>query len=94
MNLKIRNTDKPNEEQNDVLFYPNPVKNILNIKNDKKIVKQIALYNSYGSKIKDIKNTNLETVSIFVGDIPTGNYFIKCYTINNRVITKKIVVIH
>ncbi len=56
-------------------FYPNPVKNELNLKANNTI-EEIAVYNSLGQKIKNLKTDNF-SLQISMEDLSAGLYFIK-----------------
>jgi len=66
--------------------YPNPVKNMVNIKSNSKISK-IELYNNQGQLI--LKNKNLSKLDLT--NISNGIYFIKYYDINGKVKINKLI---
>ncbi len=53
-------------------FYPNPVKDVLNI-NANQMIDQITLYNITGQKVLDQK-ISLTNTQLSVGDLPSGMY--------------------
>jgi len=70
----------------DLVIYPNPVKNLLYIKTDKKITK-IRVYDILGYQIKvGLCKDNF----IQLGEIPRGLYFISA-TIENKEIIRKFI---
>ena len=74
------------KEEGLVTIYPNPVKNILNIKMIPN-VKRIEVFNLLAQKVLEQWNTN----SINIEKIKKGVYIIKIYDFNNNVSTKKII---
>ncbi len=70
--------------ENELIIYPNPVKNILYFKN--KQIKEVTVYNILGKKIlKENKNT------IDFSNLNNGIYIVKILTNENKIITKKII---
>lgn len=59
---------------NKVQFYPNPVKDILNISSTKK-VNSISIYNVAGQLVKTARNTNTNTVDM--SQLSAGAYVVK-----------------
>ncbi|SDQ81509.1 Por secretion system C-terminal sorting domain-containing protein [Chryseobacterium soldanellicola] len=57
----------------DFILYPNPVKNVLYLKSEKKM-DDIKIYTMDGKMVKDIKHAD---TSIDVSDLAKGNYIIK-----------------
>ncbi len=71
-----------------IKIYPNPVKNILNVKSDSKIEK-VELFNTNGKKIQSGK-PNTKDVEINMNHLPAGVYILKT-TINGKASSQKIV---
>lgn len=71
-----------------VSVYPNPVKNILNLKADKNIQK-VELLNAAGQKVQSGK-PNTKEVEINMGSLPKGVYVVK-YTIESKTASEKVV---
>jgi len=60
----------------DVILYPNPVRDVLQIKSESSLSK-IEVYSVFGNRIKEFrKNLN----SIYLGDIAIGVYVVKLYS--------------
>lgn len=79
----------------DPVIYPNPARNILKIeaKNGEGMNK-IEIYNATGNLLKRIDFSMSQQKDIKVSDLANGYYYLKIYAINNRVATKKIMIIH
>jgi Concanavalin A-like lectin/glucanases superfamily/Secretion system C-terminal sorting domain/Purple acid Phosphatase, N-terminal domain len=80
--LSTTNFSKNNLE---VIFYPNPVKDVLNIKSNSEL-KSVEIYNLQGQKVKSSnqKQTN-------VSDLASGIYMVRIQDENDGVATEKIV---
>ena len=76
-------------ENGNLTVYPNPVKNLLNIKNAE-IIKNYELYNNSG-KMVDSKSIQQKQFTIPVSELKSGLYFLKTYS-DSEVNTKKIIV--
>ena len=74
--------------KNDVLLYPNPVKNKLYIKkmNPSLELDKIYVYNSFGKLI--IKSSYIQELD--VSNLSKGFYFVKITSINKEILVKKI----
>ena len=70
-------------------IYPNPMKNILNIRNLLK-AKTYAIFDALGKNIR--KRQLINGTSINLSDINNGMYFITFYNKNDEKITKKIII--
>ena len=57
-------------------IYPNPARNILNIKNTGEKIENVCIYNITGELIKEILMEGNE-VNVSVNDLPSGIYFVK-----------------
>ena len=79
-----------NEETgyNDLIIYPNPVKDNLSI-SASRIIDRIVIYNSSGSKILELL-PNAKTVTIPVGHLSAGVYSVRI-VIDNVVLNRKVV---
>ena len=69
-----------NNHTADLICYPNPVKDILNVKLDdteKSFPDKLVIYNSFGKKVKSVNIQIIQNeVSVFVSDLDIGLYFI------------------
>jgi N-acetylneuraminic acid mutarotase len=72
-----------------VLFYPNPTKDFINVKTSSTAFNQLTIRNFKGQIVKNIENVNN---SIYVGDLPEGPYFVSILLENNQIITEKILI--
>ena len=75
--------------KSDIIVYPNPVKNILNINTEQKVNK-ISIYNQIGQKISIVKQTKN---TIDFSGLPTGLYIIEV-EIYNKKYREKLLKIH
>jgi hypothetical protein len=71
-----------------VVVYPNPVKDILNISFDTTIA-SVAIYNLLGQEVI-VKSPNANETSIDVSDLVSGTYLVKVYA-ENAVRTLKVI---
>ncbi len=75
------------ETHNKIKLYPNPVKDIINIKTNLSHISGCKLYNSNGQLIKPFDiNNGLNTIDI--SDLRSGLYFIHIQTQNDMVVKK------
>lgn len=65
--------------------YPNPVKDILNIKTSG-TVKSVEIFNTSGSKVKEGKSTNID-----MKQLPAGMYMVKITDSEGKTTTKKVI---
>ncbi|WP_312556217.1 T9SS type A sorting domain-containing protein [Empedobacter brevis] len=71
-----------------IIVYPNPIKNILNIKaTDKSKILEVEIYNTLGQIVSTIKKSGSQ---IDLSTLKKGIYFIRITT-NNNIETKKII---
>ena len=71
--------------------FPNPVKNKLNLRTEE-IITEIEVFSLEGKLVKKItNNSNQFNYSINFSEFKKGVYFIKIKSINNRLVTKKII---
>ncbi len=66
-------TDEVAAQKNNIIFYPNPAKEMVNFKNADK-VKSIDIYESTGRKVKTIQTDGKE---INISDLKSGNYYLE-----------------
>lgn len=70
---------------NTLIFYPNPVKNILKVESEE-LLYEIAIYNLTGQKmILPQENENID-----MSELPKGHYLIKATTSVGKVLTSKV----
>ena len=72
----------------EVLIYPNPAQNILNISHNN-IISNVSIYNIVGQKVID-KNFNVSKVQMDLSALPIGTYLVKS-VVDNQVITSKVI---
>ena len=70
---------------NSILIYPNPIKEVLLIKNADLKIENVEIYNMNGQKVLSTTNT-----SINVSQLLPGNYYVKIKT-DKTELTKKII---
>ena len=68
-----------------VVLYPNPVKDVLNIESETEL-KSVEIYNIQGQKVK---NSNQKQTN--VSDLASGIYMVRIQDVNNGNVTQKIV---
>jgi hypothetical protein len=79
----------PGFESNKFTFYPNPVKDVLNIGYSKTIAK-VAMYNILGQEVLE-KTINGDQSQINVSNLPKGTYLVKVTTEDGSVKTIKVI---
>ena len=65
-------------------IYPNPFTNYIKITDEAETVKQIAIFNLLGKKMKTYKVTSGE--SYYVADLPRGFYLVQMLGEKNKII--------
>jgi len=84
--------NKENKEEKQIVIYPNPANNYININNlsNNEII-ELKLFNINGKLVKSIKtsNKNINTIKINTTDLISGIYFIHILK-KESIITKKI----
>ena len=77
---------------NDLVIWPNPVKDYVNVISAGSI-ENIAIYNVAGSKVKEFRLNNLETVEnkLYIGDLKTGLYLLEARNKNGKVEVRKVI---
>lgn len=74
--------------QDEVSFYPNPVKDNLTIKFPNAGNHQVRVYNIFGKMIINYMSSNENLISLNMDAQPSGVYFIK-YVVNGKEVTKR-----
>ncbi|MBI2966804.1 MAG: T9SS type A sorting domain-containing protein [Bacteroidetes bacterium] len=70
-----------------VKIYPNPLSILTTLRLDKYLSDaSLTVYNSFGQKVKQIKNITGQTVTLHRDNLPSGLYFIRL-TQDNKIIT-------
>jgi len=88
----VSTTNMNSFDSNDILIYPNPVNHILTVENCKDVV-QIRINDVSGSLVDKINNASgLNIIQINVSDLLKGVYFLKLIGLENKVLTRKIVI--
>jgi hypothetical protein len=88
-NLSVNNTILDDE----IVLYPNPTNNILNIKVGPKNVAKIELFNIIGRKVLETKiDTQSEIINIDVSKLAKGSYFVVISENNGLKTSKNILV--
>lgn len=78
--------DKKEQTLNELVIYPNPVKNIINIRFGDKKVEEVDIVNSLGS----VQKIKVQNGSINVATLKPGIYFIRL-TVENETFTRKFI---
>ncbi len=83
--------DEVNDLANQILVYPNPAQNVINIQNNAaEQINEVIMFNTIGEMV--LSQYVYETkFSIGVNDLPRGIYFLNIKT-ENQVITKKVII--
>jgi hypothetical protein len=81
------------DNDNNIIIYPNPTDNIINIISNENI-NNLYLYSFDGRLIKEINNINVSETLIDVSGQNDGIYFIKVYLANGQIINSKIIINH
>ncbi len=82
-------------ENNDFIFYPNPVKDMLNVmsKNNTNTIDEIIVFDVLGkTMLRKKATTPLQTESVDFSQLTNGIYFIEVTTTNQLKVIKKIIV--
>ncbi|MGU3373649.1 DUF7619 domain-containing protein [Chryseobacterium sp. M5A1_1a] len=79
-------TSEVKNDKNEISIYPNPVKDVLNIKSKEEIIKA-EIYDATG---RIINSTNVKGNSIYVSELYKGNYILKVFT-KDKVIVQKFI---
>jgi len=79
----------PGFESNKFTFYPNPVKDVLNIEYNKTIAK-VAVYNILGQEVM-AKTINADQSQITMSNLPKGTYIVKVTAEDGAVKTIKVI---
>lgn len=87
IHISTLNVNDNQLEDKTILVYPNPAKNILNIKGLKNTKNTIVIYNTLGQKIKQFENI---ADKISISDLEKGIYFISILDEEND-ITQQII---
>ncbi|WP_432412765.1 choice-of-anchor B family protein [Rasiella sp. SM2506] len=82
----------PNDEEFDnIVVYPNPTKNILNILSAQAPLERLEIYDLRGRLIQeDIEGEDIVTTSLDISRLRAGVYFVKIFTATGT-ITKKVI---
>jgi hypothetical protein len=86
--LKINDFDI---KENDIILYPNPVENILYIKNNYESIKKANIYNNLGIEIQIPLDKSNNINSINCENLSSGVYIIEMITFDNKHIIKTFV---
>jgi hypothetical protein len=78
--------------QNGIKMYPNPTQNEINIISNNETIKTIKIYNSLGYDVTNkiiIEKNTVNDVTLFLSNLPAGNYFAKINSNQSLKIMKK-----
>ncbi|MFD2890623.1 T9SS type A sorting domain-containing protein [Flavobacterium chuncheonense] len=79
-----------NELGSTLAIYPNPVKDVLNVKTDTENIKSVQIYDVKGRVVKDVI-VNQNSSQLNVADLESGVYMIKIVTDQDSSTTKKFI---
>lgn len=71
-------------------LFPNPVTDRLTITSDE-IIQEIEVFDIRGMRVKKLSDVNSTSTDINTGDLPSGEYLMRCRTIQDRVSTARFV---
>lgn len=81
------------QPQSEIILFPNPAKEVFNLKHGKIDNGTLVIYDSNGKTIKTIDlNSELNITRVWIGDIATGTYFVVVHTDVHGIIQKKIII--
>ena len=80
--------DTANDSKDEILVYPNPTADILNIKSNDGMIEEWTIYRINGSAVKNSSVKENQAI-IQLSDLPAGVYLLKA-KVNNKIITHKI----
>lgn len=73
-----------------ISYYPNPVKDILNLVSDKNVT-NVSVYSIEGKLVKNIANLDESKVQLDLSTLTTGTYVVKATTRDNKTKTFKVI---
>lgn len=80
-------------DQSSITIYPNPSNNYLRIDTDNiEKIEQLKIYDIQGQLVKIISDFDKRDNSIDMSDLASGNYLISIFTVNQKQVTKRVVV--
>jgi hypothetical protein len=79
-----------NQLKNRNLFFPNPVRDIINIENQDLLIEKVEVYNIIGSLVASMDISETKEPKIDVNHLERGNYIIRFYSIEKHIISKKV----
>jgi PKD repeat protein len=85
-------TEELLDESNELLIYPNPVNNSLNVKS-KLLTIRYQLIDIYGKEIQNAR-VNSAQFSVETSSIKSGVYFLKILDVNNNTSVQRVIVSH
>ncbi|MFN9710563.1 MAG: serine hydrolase [Bacteroidota bacterium] len=86
LNCTSTNTDEHTLSNNNLIIFPNPVKDYLHIQSEKNISK-IEIYNLHGQLFKSFHLHN-DNYKISLADLPAGQYFLKAISKNSQQVVR------
>ena len=79
-----------NSLENAVSFFPNPLKDKLNISNQKQLDLNIKVYNILGDLVLNVKNNGITNQTISLASLNSGVYLVQLLS-DNQQITKRLI---
>jgi|GEM_PF-937609 len=74
-----------NEQENQMILYPNPTTGIINLQT-KEMIKSVSVYNLAGQRVS-FNSLNKENTSIDISNLPRGIYFVEI-TLDNKAVKR------
>lgn len=88
----IKDRKDPDKSENDkVIIYPVPAFFDLNVKSEKYEMVSYTMYDAHGREIKRKSLNSLLEFEISIDELASGLYFIKLYSVDNFIFSKKFI---
>ena len=90
LDLRSLSVTDVNDISSHLILYPNPAKDLLNIKTDvDAVIERITIVNNIGQVVYAAENTKGKAKTIDIGNLSAGNYILKAYMSNGKLAVKK-----
>lgn len=74
-----------------VIFYPNPITNMLMIESKEDLIKQISLFDLQGQQLENINNINSGEYKLNLRDYAAGTYLLRIQNIGGNTVVETII---
>lgn len=88
--LVVTKKSEDNSESRDIVIYPNPAADLVNVISDSEKIYQIELFTKNGSKIETRSYANQQWVTVDLKNLIVGEYLLKIQ-VGNKYISRKII---